>query len=317
MVVSCGGLTVQRTGYEDRIGWPPENPRVRLVSVIELGGETARRRPVLLSDSSSVDRAPSFQRPYAVTWLEDDLLVADPGTGRVARIGVGGKVFFSKPNLFTRPMGIASCPGGIFVTDAQTGIVSALDEDLDQVSTLVEGLLRPTGVACWGDEVLVVETGRHRVLAFRSDGETRILGGRGSQPGQFNYPTTIAVDGSSSADEVLVGDAMNFRVQALGANDGSFLRQFGRLGDAPGEMPRIKGVVIEGGSRVWVSDAHLDRISLYDLRGKLLLAVGGRGTEPGEFSFPAGMAVHPDGRVAVIDSYNRRIQILRVDDSKS
>ena len=34
------------------------------------------------------------------------------------------------------------------------------------------------------------------------------------------------------------------------------------------------------------------------------------GAEPGRFSFPAGIAAHPDGRVAVVDSFNLRLQIF-------
>ncbi|MCB1035215.1 MAG: hypothetical protein KDD47_15410, partial [Acidobacteria bacterium] len=61
----------------------------------------------------------------------------------------------------------------------------------------------------------------------------------------------------------------------------------------------------------WVADAHLDRVSLYQASGELLASLGGRGTGPAEFSFPAGIAAHPDGRVAVVDSFNRRLQVFQ------
>ena len=77
-------------------------------------------------------------------------------------------------------------------------------------------------------------------------------------------------------------------------------------------MPRLKSVAVDAQGHLWVSDAHLDRVSLYDDRGALLISIGGRGDEPGRFSFPAGIAAHADGRVAVVDSLNRRVQLFRV-----
>ena len=71
-------------------------------------------------------------------------------------------------------------------------------------------------------------------------------------------------------------------------------------------MPRI----VDSEGRIWVTDGHLDRVSLYDEDGNLLISIGGTGSSPGEFSFPTGIAVHPDGRVAIVDSLNRRLQIF-------
>ena len=104
---------------------------------------------------------------------------------------------------------------------------------------------------------------------------------------------------------------MNFRIQRLDATTGRYIDDFGILGDAAGEMPRIKGVAVDAAGHVWVSDAHLDQISLYDNEGALLLSIGNQGTQHGQFAFPAGVAAHPDGRVAIVDSLNRRLQIMR------
>lgn len=315
-LVGCGGFKVKKTVYEDRIGWPPEDPRVRLVSVIDLERGPRRGRPGPLAGMGSLTGALEFRRPYAAAWADDDLLVTDPDTGRVARVGSNGKIEFSPDHLFTLPVGIAACTAGIVVSDAEDGAVSILDTDLKRIGFLAVDLARPTGVACEGDEIYVVETGKHRVLIYGSGGAPRTFGSRGQEPGRFNYPTSVAIQRRHPSRHLIVGDSMNFRVQVVDPSDGSYRRKFGRLGDAPGEMPRIKGVAVDPGNRVWVSDAHLDRISLYDPDGALLISVGRSGSAPGEFSFPAGLAAHPDGRVAVIDSYNRRIQILRVDETR-
>jgi sugar lactone lactonase YvrE len=137
---------------------------------------------------------------------------------------------------------------------------------------------------------------------------TDTIGERGSQPGEFNFPTTIALGVGS----LWVGDTLNFRIQRLDAVHGEPLREFGQLGDAPGEMPRIKGITIDASGFLWISDAHLNQVSLYDPDGTFLMYLGETSETDDGFSFPAGIASHPDGRIAVVDSLNRRIQVYRL-----
>ena len=196
-----------------------------------------------------------------------------------------------------------------------------------------------------GERIFVVETGRHRVLVLepaneaapiveetadtgppvrfrpfeRDNGPTvalpgyglQALGRRGDAVGEFNFPTLIALgDGA-----LWVGDTMNHRVQAFALDTGQPKASFGRLGDAPGEMPHLKGMTLDNGGRLWMTDAHLEQIAIYDPTGTFLIALGGPGGAPGDFSLPAGLAAHADGRVAIVDSLNRRIQIFRLQEA--
>ena len=109
-----------------------------------------------------------------------------------------------------------------------------------------------------------------------------------------------------------VADTLNFRLQQFALQSGELVASFGRLGAASGEMPRLKGLDVDADGTLWISDAYLDEVALYDTDGTFLTALGGSGAGPGEFSFPAGIAAHPDGRIAVVDSLNRRLQIFRL-----
>lgn len=315
---------------------------VRLERVIETRADL-KRRGILSRLTGRADPA-LFQRPFGVAWWDDDLMVADPALGRVVGIPKKGPPGLSPDGLFQSPIGIAACPAGLVVSDSTAGRVALLGKNLRLVRWVAEGLRRPTGVTCDGERILVVETASHRILvlapeaapavAATTGGESpagveesllfaapadeevrvlapyraaRILGGRGSMQGEFNYPTTI----SSGLGAIWVGDTLNFRLQKFHPVTGRFIGSFGRLGDAPGEMPRLKGVAIDSGGRLWITDAYLDQIALFGTDGRFLTALGGRGAEPGRFSFPAGIAAHPDGRVAVADSLNRRVQIFR------
>jgi sugar lactone lactonase YvrE len=111
-------------------------------------------------------------------------------------------------------------------------------------------------------------------------------------------------------DALWVGDTLNFRLQRFDPVTGKFLSQFGRLGDAPGELPRLKGLAVDSKGRLWISDGYLDQVALFQTDGTFLMSFGGKGSSRGEFSFPAGIAAHEDGRMAVVDSLNRRVKIF-------
>ena len=88
------------------------------------------------------------------------------------------------------------------------------------------------------------------------------------------------------------------------------MAEFGDLGDTPGDLPRTKGLAVDGEGRIWISDGILDVVSVFGAEGQFLASYGKGGEEPGEFGMPAGIAVDPKGRVAVADSLNGRVQIL-------
>ncbi len=307
LVVGCGYRAVERKGPAD-LAWPGDDPRIRLQSVIDLGGGLeggAGKIRRWLGESSS---RLFFRRPYALAWDKGDLLVADPDSRLVARIGAQGKITVSPRGLFVQPVAVAACSVGIVVSDAASGKVVLLDRDLRPIRTLAEELSRPTGIACMTDGVVVAETGAHRILVFDAAGDRRVVGRRGNADGEFNFPTSVAVDGRS----MLVGDSLNFRIQRIDVDSGEPLGTFGKLGDASGDMPRIKGIAIDGAGHIWVADGYLDQVSLYTTSGALLISIGGNGAEPGEFAFPAGIAAHSDGRIAVADSLNQRVQIFQL-----
>jgi sugar lactone lactonase YvrE len=295
------------------------NTPVILERVIDQGTAATRFGKLKRWIKGEGDAGTFLVRPYGVAWDENTLLITDPGSGRLWRVGAKRRPESSPRTAFESPMGVAACPEGIAVTDSVTGRVVVLDRRLQPIETIAEGLERPTGVVCAAGRVLVVETGRHRVLSFRrspgsEDGLETVWeienewGTRGEDNGEFNFPAAIATDRLS----VWVGDTLNFRVQQFEVGTGRIVTVFGHLGDSPGEMPRIKGLAVDSVGQLWISDAHLDQISIFGPDGRFLMFLGGTGSEAGEFVFPAGIAAHSDGRVAIVDSLNRRIQVFRV-----
>jgi hypothetical protein len=301
-------MAIATVGAKPAQQGPVEGLQVEVERVIatrrDLGGGALLRR------LTGKPESPLFNRPYGVAWEGDDLLVTDPEMGRVVRIpALGKKKLKSSPQgLLLSPIGIATCAAGIVVTDSRIGGVALLDANLRLVRWLAQGLKRPSGLACSEEQIFVAETASHRILIL-GPGELRTtLGARGKDLGQFNFPAALALDGES----LWVGDTLNFRLQRISLESGKALESFGQLGDAPGEMPRIKGLAVDADGHLWISDAHLDQIALYSRSGTFLTGLVQSGSEAGEFSFPAGLSAHSDGRVAVVDSFNRRVQILRL-----
>lgn len=136
-------------------------------------------------------------------------------------------------------------------------------------------------------------------------------GQQGSEQGQFHFPIGIAL---TKAGDVVVSDFYNDRIQRFNS-DGKFLAEFAVL-------PNPGGIALDGDGNLYIThfpamkkdeEKKPDRVSVYNLDGKLLREWGTSGTGNGEFDYPGGVAVSPAGRVYVADQTNRRVQVFDRD----
>jgi len=210
---------------------------------------------------------------------------------------------------FGAPVGIAWAGGQLFVTDAERHEVIELDAVGGFHKSFGGGVLtRPVGIAYvpQRDRLYVVDGGAHCLKVFDRSGATAgTIGRHGVEPGEFHFPTHVAV----RDDTLLVSDSGNSRVQLLDL-DGQCLRTIGRRGDAAGDFALPKGVAFDSDGHLYVVDAHFENIQIFNREGQLLLAVGQEGAKPGEFSLPAGLAIDGKDRIWVADSGNGRMQVL-------
>ena len=82
------------------------------------------------------------------------------------------------------------------------------------------------------DSIYVVDQGHNRIVKFSPDGQVlSTWGSNGNGDGQFNDPTSVAVD--STTDKVYVADPSNKRIQVFDSN-GKFLTKWinARMGTA-------------------------------------------------------------------------------------
>lgn len=305
---------------EPAVVWPvaPERPRIRFRASVatptDIGVRPRLWRRVV--DVFTGAQAPRVRQPYGV---------AVDGTGRlfIADLAARGVHVFdavqgtyafrdrARRTKFDSPVGVAVSPdGGSFITDGASGALYHLDATGREIWRRERAGLRPTGIALDSARGLlyVVDTPAHEVLVYDTLGALRRrLGGRGTAPGQFNYPTNIAVarDGT-----VYITDSMNFRVQSLGP-DGAHRASFGRHGDGPGEFERAKGIAVDSEGHLYVVDGLRDVVNIYSPTGHLLLTFGSAGHGRGQFWLATGIAIDRHDRIYVADSFNGRVQIFQ------
>ena len=150
-------------------------------------------------------------------------------------------------------------------------------------------LARPAGLALLGDRLVIVDSELHQVVECELQGKfISKFGQRGGGPGEFNFPTHVAVD---DRRQIYVTDALNCRIQVFTA-DGQFVRMFGSTGDTAGHFSRPKGVAVDHAGHVYVVDAVFGNVQIFNDSGRLLLDFGEGGSAPGQFWLPNAIAIN-------------------------
>jgi len=255
-------------------------------------------------------------RPMAVVAVDGAVYVADPGAKGVHRFDLkGGRydlITGQKETVLPSPVGLAvGADGEVYVADSVlSGVLVIRPGAREAVPLDLPALRQPTGLAFdrTTGRLFVSETAEHRIRVFGRDGaEVAKFGVRGTDNGEFNFPTYLWLD---QRGRLFVTDSLNYRVQVFGA-DGTFERKFGKAGDAAGDFLRQKGVATDSYGHVYVVDGLFGAMLIYDEGGRLLLSIGNLGQSRGEFWLPAGIFIGEDDRIYVADAYNGRIQIFR------
>src|ERR1051325_11310554 len=90
----------------------------------------------------------------------------------------------------------------------------------------------------------------------------------------------------------------------------NFSTPLGPQGTVGGLFASPKSIAFDSGRNLYVTDALMDNLQIFDPAGSLLLIVGKPGTRDGEFSSPGGIAIGAGNRIYVVETLNRRIQVL-------
>jgi DNA-binding beta-propeller fold protein YncE len=163
---------------------------------------------------------------------------------------------------------------------------------------------RPTDVA-WdpaGNSFVADGYGNSRVVKFDKDGNwVKEWGQRGTAPGEFHTPHSIATDAKGN---VYVGDRENNRIQVFDG-EGNFLKEWTTVG------PPWAICITPGSKQVlYTSDSTAGRIYKLDLDGNILGEFGKNGKLLGQFGWVHEISCPAENTLFVAELLNWRIQKL-------
>ena len=96
--------------------------------------------------------------------------------------------------------------------------------------------------------------------------------------------------------------------------DEEYLGEFGYgFGDGDGQLVQPVAMVFDSQDRLYLTDEHNNRVTVFDSEGKFLSKWGVKGSGPGEVNGPSGIAIDADDIVYVADQHNHRVQKFSTD----
>ncbi|HED36182.1 MAG TPA: 6-bladed beta-propeller [Gammaproteobacteria bacterium] len=301
--------------------WPaaPAAPRVIFEKTFSTAQELGINRSFWqwLGDIAFGKDVIRMVRPMDVITHNGQLIyVADPGVHGIHRFDTRNQNYQliqtkNKQKLLS-PIALAKDKkGNIYVTDSQLAQLFIIRQGDDYAEPVALGiaLQQPTGLAIepLSGDIYLVDTRQHQLLVFNSSGQLKKrIGRRGTQPGEFNYPTLIQEHNGT----LLVNDSLNYRIQSFDLK-GNYLGSFGEIGQSSGYLSRPKGIGVDKFGHIYIVDALLNNIQLFNNRGQLLMTFGERGQQPGQFWLPGGIHIDAQQKIYIADAHNQRIQVFR------
>jgi DNA-binding beta-propeller fold protein YncE len=262
-------------------------------------------------------------RPYSIAVdSRGRAIITDPGADGIHIFDFPQKKykFVERRDSRNDPMLSPQCVAvdaqdNIYVTDSVVGKIFVFRADgkfLRAIGSLKGGegyFKRPTGIAVdsAAQRIYVSDTLRDQIFVLDMQGSVlKTIGQKGTGNGEFRLPTELKLSGR----DLVVVDAMNFRVQMLDRS-GTFLEAIGPQEDRTSLIYRPKGVAIDSEGHIYVVEGLSGIVQVFDGKGQLLYYFGKNGIGLGDFQLPTGLYIDTRDRIYVVDSYNRRVQVFR------
>ena len=153
-----------------------------------------------------------------------------------------------------------------------------LIEVVGEVEINGETLEKPFGIAVNSKgKIAVVDSEKHFILITDIKGNSaRKVGCYGNNVGQLNRPTDVTY---LNADNILVADQLNHRIQQFDVQKRNYVKSFGKKGKGDGEFENPVSVCVDKEGRVIVADFYNNRIQVLSQDGEPLFKFGDSGPE--------------------------------------
>ena len=245
-----------------------------------------------------------------------NILVADTGNGRIEKFSPTGmflSIIGTKGNghgQFGDPNGIAiDHSGNIYVAEvAANHRVQKLAPDgtfIAEWKGPEPGFYGPRRIAIGPDDSIYVDDQGHtRIVKFSPDGQVlSVWGSAGSRDGQFNDPTSVAVD--HTTNKVYVADPLNKRIQVFDSN-GKFLAKW--IVSEWGRSHGFEDLAIDSkAGRLYASSANTNAVLIFDLNGTRIGSL--KPKPPDQLEGPSALAL-ADRKLYVLDMAGNRVSVI-------
>jgi DNA-binding beta-propeller fold protein YncE len=249
-----------------------------------------------------------------------NVLVADTNNNRIQKFSPAG-VFLgiigqsgSAQGELKEPSGIAiDQSGNMYVADTGNNRVQKLKPDgsfLAEWKGPEPGFYGPRDITIGADNsVYVVDQGHARIVKLDTDGNVQaVWGERGTGHGQFNDPTSLAVDANNNT--VYVADPRNRRIEVFDSNGqfiaSWFVDQF-RLIQGAWYMQHL--AIDPKAGRLYATSTQTDEVLVFNLSGKKIASL--RPRPPDRLEGASALAL-TKGKLYVVDTFAAHISEIKL-----
>ena len=198
-------------------------------------------------------------RPIGLALTESGFWISDGDNSRLVQIDREGTVLRYIDSL-ERPMHLDYAENTVYVPQYGNDRIGIFTADVLRQSKGPGNLDAPAGVSVSGKTMAVADFYNNQVHYKDASGQWKTFGEKGSEPGQFLYPTDVQI----TAEGIWVADAYNHRAQLISL-EGESLKVIGEEQD----INAATGIWVTAGA-VFLTDFENDRIWIYDKEGNVL-----------------------------------------------
>lgn len=305
VLAGCAQSPVSNTA--EAVFYPPLPQPPKLQYLMMIAGDHSldpNERGIAALDEFLVgDRATGnrkyLERPISIAHAPGLLYVLDGKLKFVIQVDLATGKFYpisdSRAGILANPTSVTVDEDGlIYVADQGRHEIIVYNEHSEYERSYKLGEhARPIDAVVIGDHVFVSDLGSYEIHKFdKHTGEyIEALGGPGTEPGLFNQPTFMA---RSPTNDLLVTDFLNYRVQMIDQL-GNPIRAYGALGRGPGAIARPKGIDVDRGGNLYITDVGFGMVTVFDIHtGNGRMAFAKQGTGKGSLYMPPDVHIDYD-----------------------